>query len=120
MDSSKGYAFLVGKSPKKDKNNKIKLIGNSPYKRWNMYLRWMVRSDEIDPGGWTSLRPNQLIVPLDVHLHRVAIQFGLTQRKSADLKAAVEVTESLRRADPLDPLRFDFALTRPGILGIAP
>ena len=78
----------------------------------------MVRNDEIDPGKWQSLKAAQLIIPLDVHMHRVAIELGLTSRKSADLKTAMEVTHQLKQIDPTDPLRFDFALTRPGILGI--
>jgi uncharacterized protein (TIGR02757 family) len=92
----------------------------SACKRLCLYLRWMVRTDAIDPGGWQSLSPSQLIIPLDVHMHRVALSLGLTTRKAADLKTAMEVTDSLRRVDPTDPLRFDFALTRPGILNISP
>lgn len=88
----------------------------SACKRLNLYFRWMVRCDAIDPGGWKGLEPADLVVPLDTHLHRVAVTLGLTRRKQANLAAAIEVTAGLRQIDPVDPLRFDFALTRPGIL----
>lgn len=91
----------------------------SACKRLNLYFRWMVRQDAIDPGGWTTLKPADLIVPLDTHLHRVATALGLTRRKQANLATAIEITAGLRQIDPTDPLRFDFALTRPGILRVA-
>lgn len=90
----------------------------SACKRLCLYFRWMVRCDAVDPGGWRALEPADLVVPLDTHLHRVAMTLGLTTRKQANLPTAIEVTTKLRQIDPLDPLRFDFALTRPGILRI--
>jgi uncharacterized protein (TIGR02757 family) len=90
----------------------------SACKRMMLYLRWMVRCDRIDPGGWTGVRPAQLIVPLDTHLHRMALHLKLTRRRQPNLRTAIEVTEALRRFDPRDPLRYDFALTRPGILRV--
>ncbi|MFH0878350.1 MAG: TIGR02757 family protein [Lentisphaerota bacterium] len=87
----------------------------SACKRMNLFLRWMVRKDEVDPGGWEGMRAAQLIVPLDVHMHRVGLQLGLTTRRQADLKTAMEVTDSLRRVAPDDPVRYDFSLTRAGI-----
>ena len=89
----------------------------SACKRLNLYLRWMIRRDRIDPGGWSGVCRSKLIVPLDTHLHRVALAAGLTRRKQPNLRTALEVTESLRRVRPDDPLRYDFALTRPGIMG---
>lgn len=86
--------------------------GGSACKRLMLYLRWMVRSDAIDPGGWTQLMPSDLIMPLDVHIFRLAIRAGWTRRRQADLRAALEVTASLRELSPCDPLRYDFALTR--------
>ena len=88
----------------------------SACKRLNLFLRWMVRRDAVDPGGWHGLRPDQLIVPLDVHMHRMAQLLGWTQRRLANLRTALEVTEVSRRFCPADPLKYDFALTRPGIL----
>jgi uncharacterized protein (TIGR02757 family) len=87
----------------------------SACKRMFLYLRWMVRRDEVDPGPWTQVSSSQLIVPMDVHMHRVSRQLGLTSRRQADLKSALEVTDFFRELVPEDPVRYDFALTRPGI-----
>ena len=87
----------------------------SACKRLNLFLRWMVRRDEVDPGGWTSLRPADLIVPLDTHMHRIARRLGLTARRAADWRTASEVTQAFARVAPDDPVRYDFALTRLGL-----
>lgn len=87
----------------------------SACKRLNLFLRWMVRCDEIDPGGWQGVNPAQLVIPLDTHMHRFSLSIGLTNRKQADLKTALEITQSFRLFSPEDPVRYDFALTRPGI-----
>ena len=76
----------------------------------------MVRRDAIDPGGWTSVSPSKLIVPIDVHMHRVGQALGFTTRRQADGKTASEITAGFRRIRPDDPARYDFALTRPGII----
>ena len=82
----------------------------SACKRLNLYLRWMVRQDAVDPGGWKGAAASRLIVPLDAHVWRVCRQLGLTRRGSCDMRAALEVTESFRRLCPEDPVRYDFAL----------
>jgi len=82
----------------------------SACKRWNLYLRWMVRRDEVDPGGWEGISPSRLIVPLDAHMGRVCRALGMTKRRASDLKAALEVTERFRLIRPDDPVRYDFAL----------
>jgi uncharacterized protein (TIGR02757 family) len=87
----------------------------SACKRLNLYLRWMIRSDAVDPGGWEGVSPAGLLVPLDTHLARIVRELGLSERKSADLKMAVEVTEAFRMFAPEDPVKYDFALTRFGI-----
>jgi len=87
----------------------------SACKRLMLFLRWMVRKDRIDPGGWTGVSPRELIVPLDTHMHRTAQTLGLTGRSAPDLRAALETTDSLREFDPEDPVRFDFSLVRLGI-----
>jgi uncharacterized protein (TIGR02757 family) len=87
----------------------------SACKRLNLFLRWLVRRDEVDPGGWDNVSPSLLVVPLDVHMHRISLQLGLTTRKQADLKAACQVTQAFRALQPDDPARFDFSLTRLGI-----
>ena len=87
----------------------------SACKRLNLFLRWMVRRDRVDPGPWRSVSRAKLVVPLDIHMHRIARQLGLTDRKQADLKTAVEVTRGFARCNPRDPVRYDFSLTRLGI-----
>lgn len=89
----------------------------SACKRMNLFLRWMVRKDAVDPGGWDAVPAAGLIVPLDVHMHRVGRDLGFTKRKQADMKTALEITEGFRRLVPEDPVRYDFVLTRPGIRG---
>ena len=89
----------------------------SACKRLLLYVKWMVRRDEVDPGGWSVFSPRDLVVPTDTHIHAIALRLGLTRRKQADLKAALEITQSFARAAPEDPARYDFALTRFGIRG---
>ena len=90
----------------------------SPCKRANLYLRWMVRDRDIDFGIWKDIPKSKLVIPLDTHIKRVSRCLGLTSRKTADWKMAVEITESLKRFDPDDPLKYDFALCHRGIAGI--
>jgi uncharacterized protein (TIGR02757 family) len=87
----------------------------SACKRLNLFLRWMVRRDDVDPGGWDGVSPSKLLVPLDTHMHRIALTLGLTKRKQADLRTAIEITEAFRKLSPGDPVRYDFVLTRFGI-----
>ena len=84
----------------------------SSAKRINMFLRWMVRKDSrgVDFGIWESIRPNQLMMPLDVHTGNVARKLGLLERKQNDWKSVIELTERLRAFDSEDPVRFDFSL----------
>ena len=104
---SRGYDFLVGKEVRKTK-------GNAAMKRWMMYLRWMVRHDNIDMGLWTKVDKRALIMPLDTHTFNVSRQLGLLHRKSCDLEAALELTSTLRTFDEADPVKYDFALYRIG------
>lgn len=89
--------------------------GGSAFKRLNLFLRWMIRDDEIDPGGWKGIPASKLIIPLDIHMHRISLSLGLTGRKQADMKTAVEITGSFKKIEKNDPIRYDFALTRIGI-----
>ncbi len=89
--------------------------GSSAFKRLNLYLRWMVRKDRVDPGGWKGILPSKLIIPLDTHMHRISQMLGFTTRKQADLKAAVEISESFGKINKDDPVKYDFALTRLGM-----
>ena len=89
----------------------------STCKRLNMYLRWMVRKDKagVDFGIWKKISPSQLVIPLDVHVARVARHFRLLHRKQTDWLAATELTQQLKQFDGKDPVKFDFALFGLGI-----
>jgi len=87
----------------------------SACKRSHLYLRWMVRQDRVDPGGWATVPAASLMVPVDTHMHRIGRLLGFTQRKSADRVCAREITKGFSRLAPADPVRYDFALTRFGI-----
>ena len=106
---SRGLRFLLGTAPVPGKE-----AGASPLKRWNMFLRWMVRKDCLDMGLWEGVEKSRLILPLDTHTHAVSRKLGLTRRKNADLKTALEITAKLRKMDPADPVKYDFALYRIG------
>lgn len=84
----------------------------SACKRLNLFLRWMVRRDAVDPGPWTSVPAAKLVVPLDTHMFRMSRALGLTARRQADLKSALEITRGFRAIRPDDPVRYDFSLTR--------
>lgn len=89
----------------------------SPCKRLNLYMRWMVRrSDGLDFGLWRDVHPRKLVIPLDTHVARISQNIGLTRRKSPDWKMAEEITGRLKSLDPEDPVKYDFALSRLGIL----
>jgi uncharacterized protein (TIGR02757 family) len=96
--------------------------GAGASKRWNLYLRWMVRGpDAVDLGAWRGLvPPSALVVPLDTHVHRVARCIGLTRRADASWRTAEEITAALRRVHPEDPVRYDFALCHLGMSGACP
>ena len=111
---SAGYKFLVGTLPKRDKKGNIKLIGNAPYKRYNMFLRWMVRKDNLDMGLWNGVDKKDLILPLDTHTFKVSSKLGLLTRKTYDLQSAVLITNSLKKFNNEDPIKYDFALYRIG------
>ncbi len=90
----------------------------SALKRLNLFLRWMVRRDRVDPGGWNAISPTRLLYPLDTHIYAFARRVGFTRRKSADLKATLEISARFRKLNPKDPVKYDFALARVGILNM--
>lgn len=90
--------------------------GGSACKRLNLFLRWMVRRDEVDPGLWSSVDKAKLIVPVDVHMARLCRILKLYDQKTVSLAAAVKITESFAEFEPTDPVKYDFALSRIGIL----
>ena len=87
----------------------------SACKRMNLYLRWMVRKDAVDPGGWEGVPASKLVVPLDTHMATIGKSFGITKRKSANIGMALDITAAFRKFSPGDPVKYDFALTRFGI-----
>jgi uncharacterized protein (TIGR02757 family) len=103
---SNGYEFLLGKIPSQNPS--------SPYKRWNMFLRWMVRDDELDMGLWKGVKKSSLLMPLDVHTFNVSKKLGLLNRKTYDFKAVLELTQTLKSFDANDPIKYDFAIYRLG------
>lgn len=108
MPSSKGLRFLLG-AP-------INAHNTSPLKRWNLFLRWMVRRDCLDLGLWSSVSQKDLLLPLDTHTFKISQRLGLLKRKSYDYKAVLEVSDKLREFDASDPIKYDFALYRIGQL----
>jgi uncharacterized protein (TIGR02757 family) len=117
---------LVSFSEEININNKAKqgnyfhyLISNPAHgsvsKRMNLFLRWMIRKDEIDPGIWYEIPASKLIMPVDTHIARVSKRLRLVKRKSVDLKFAIELTDRLKKFDPDDPVKYDFALCHIGI-----
>ena len=111
---------LVYFSQQIDKKNKAGHLLADPQKksackRSLLYLRWMVRKDRVDPGGWDKIKPCQLIVPVDTHMHKIGRMFGFTKRKSSDMKTALEITRGFKKFASEDPVKYDFCLTRFGI-----
>ncbi len=90
----------------------------SACKRLNLFLRWMIRDRDIDFGIWKDIPGSRLIIPLDTHIARISRCLGFTSRSSQDWKMAVEITDELKRFDPVDPLKYDFALCHHGISGV--
>ena len=87
----------------------------SACKRMNLFLRWMVRKDRVDPGGWRNVPLSKLVIPLDTHIHTISLKLGLTKRKNADMNTALEITSCFRQFAPDDPVKYDFVLSRMGI-----
>jgi len=87
----------------------------SPCKRLNLYLRWMVRREGVDLGLWRTVDPRQLVIPLDAHVLAIARRTRLTRYRSPGWSMAVDITRRLRRLDPSDPVKYDFALHRMGL-----
>ncbi|HHW20377.1 MAG TPA: TIGR02757 family protein [Thermodesulfovibrio thiophilus] len=82
----------------------------SPCKRINLFLRWMVRDQDVDFGLWKNIKPSDLIIPLDVHIWKVSKELGLTKKINKNLKTAIEITEFLKKINSEDPLKYDFVL----------
>lgn len=112
------YFFSIEDPPKRTRKHVAAPFKGSTCKRLNMFLRWMVRKDDngVDFGCWSKIRPSQLVIPMDLHVARVAFRFGILQRETIDWQAALELTRWLRSMDPEDPVKYDFALFALGVV----
>ena len=111
------YFFSLPDAPSRTKKHIATPVRKAACKRINMYLRWMVRDDDkgVDFGLWKRIKPAQLICPCDLHVDRVGRKLGLITRKQTDWQTALELTERLREFDPVDPVKYDFALFGLGV-----
>lgn len=89
-------------------------------KRTNLFLRWMVRGDTIDLGIWKDIPTSKLIMPLDTHIARISRYLGLTELRAQNWRMAGQITDSLKELDPIDPVKYDFPLSRLGIMDYCP
>jgi uncharacterized protein (TIGR02757 family) len=112
------YFFSLEDAPARTKKHIASPGKNSTCKRLNMFLRWMVRRDNkgVDFGIWKNISPAQLVCPIDVHVARVAYRFNLLRRNQIDWQAGIELTEYLRKLDPGDPVKYDYALFGLGVI----
>lgn len=119
LDNFKAYFFSLPDYPIRTRKHISSPKQKSSCKRLNMFLRWMVRQDNkgVDFGIWRRISPAALVCPCDVHVERVARRFGLITSNKINWKTAMELTENLRKLDPLDPVKYDFALFGIGVEG---
>jgi uncharacterized protein (TIGR02757 family) len=112
------YFFSLPDVPGRTRKHIASPEKKSSCKRINMFLRWMVRQDNcrVDFGLWKNIKPSELIIPIDLHVGRVARHFGLLDRKQTDWQAAISLTDTLRTFDAHDPVKYDFALFGLGVL----
>ncbi len=112
------YFFSLEDVPQRTKKHVASPEKKSNCKRLNMFLRWMVRKDNkgVDFGLWKTINQSQLICPVDVHVARVSKRLNLLQRKPIDWQAALELTAYLKKFDPFDPVKYDFALFGLGVM----
>jgi len=113
----RSYFFSLPDYPRRTIKHISSPMQKSTCKRLNMFLRWMVRKDNkgVDFGIWNTIKPSDLICPCDVHVDRVARKLGLIERKQTDWRTAVELTNELLKFDPMDPVKYDFALFGLGV-----
>ncbi len=118
LESFHNQFFALPHAPHRTRKHVATPARKSSCKKLNMFLRWMVRNDGkgVDFGLWKNIKPAQLLMPLDVHVERVARRMGLLERKHRDWQAVLELTENLRAFDKEDPVKYDFALFGMGVL----
>lgn len=90
-------------------------LTGSACKRMNLFLRWMIRKDELDFGLWNEVPANKLVIPVDTHIAKICSKLKLTKRKNVSWKMAEEITENLKQFDPIDPVKYDFAICHIGM-----
>jgi len=117
LSQFQGFFFSLPDAPHRTRKHIATPQRKAACKRINMYLRWMVRKDDngVDFGIWSKISPSQLICPCDLHVDRVGRKLGLITRKQTDWITAIELTEKLREFDPVDPVKYDFALFGLGV-----
>ena len=110
--------FAIDYAPQRTRKHVATPLRGSTCKRINMFLRWMVRgaSTGVDFGIWDTIKPSQLLMPLDVHVDRVGRSLKLIKRKQRDFQTVLELTKSLKKFDPNDPVKYDFALFGVGVM----
>lgn len=110
--------FAIDYAPQRTRKHVATPVRGSTCKRINMFLRWMVRDagTGVDFGLWNTLKASQLLMPLDVHVDRVGRKLKLIKRKQRDFQTVLELTKSLKRFDPEDPVKYDFALFGVGVM----
>ncbi len=110
--------FDLENAPQRTRKHVATPDRKSTCKRLNMFLRWMVRTDEagVDFGLWNSIDPSQLLIPYDVHVDRIARRFNLVDRKQKDWKTVLELSSNLKEMCPEDPIKYDYALFGIGVL----
>ena len=112
------YFMSLEDAPQRTKKHIASPAAGSTCKRFNMFLRWMVRKDHtgVDFGIWSAIKPSELIIPIDVHVARIARTLGILKRPQTDWEAALELTNYCRTLDSKDPVKYDFALFSLGVI----
>ncbi len=112
------YFMSLEDAPQRTKKHISSPAAGSTCKRLNMFLRWMVRKDHtgVDFGIWSAIKPSELIIPIDVHVARIARTLGILKRPQTDWEAALELTNYCRTLDSKDPVKYDFALFSLGVI----
>ena len=118
LQNFQSYFMSMVDAPQRTRKHISSPAAGSTCKRLNMFLRWMIRKDHtgVDFGIWKSIAPSELIIPIDVHVARIARTLGILNRPQTDWQAALELTEYCRTLDSKDPVKYDFALFSLGVI----
>jgi len=110
-----GIKFMFPDPNKGSPRSGGRVGAGSACKRMNLFLRWMIRKDELDFGLWTEIPPSKLVIPVDTHVAKICSKLRLTRQKSVSWKMAEEITGRLKKFDPNDPVKYDFAICHIGM-----